>query len=86
QTKILTKNIMCKLEDFSLMREHYSTVFLPVTAIVVGRLLNDIGALSKELTKSSTHRFLETGRIEDPQDISLIFQSAHFFIEDKGKQ
>ena len=77
QIKTLIKNILNKLESQSLLKQHYSEVFIPISANVLGRLLTQAGVFQNK--SNSLYRFIESGKLENPQDLLLIFEKSQIF-------
>lgn len=81
QIRLLTQIVLQKLEQQSALPQNYSRVFIPISALVVGRIIAQAGVFPPEPLQSATSQFLETGVLENPQDISSIFEQAQLFIQ-----
>jgi hypothetical protein len=84
QMQELVISILEKKQQQADLQQYYSRVFIPVSAIVVGKILLQANALPEATLSSSLSKFIEKGFLESPDDISLIFQQAQIFI-DKNK-
>ena len=78
--KMLTENVLRKLEQQSELHEYYSDVFISISANMLGRLLVKTGELSQEINDELS-KLIDSGNLEDPNNISLIFEKAYLYIK-----
>ncbi|MDR2980023.1 MAG: hypothetical protein LBV02_06260 [Bacteroidales bacterium] len=80
QIRSLLRFSLGKIERQADFPQYYSRVFIPVTALVMGRILQKTDAWTEIASKSSVSKFIELGILESPEDISEIFRQAKIFI------
>ncbi|MCL2510623.1 MAG: hypothetical protein FWF09_01080 [Bacteroidales bacterium] len=79
QIQEIISSILGKIEQQSTLSQYYSRVFIPISAITVGRMLLQANAFSEATIQNSTERFIKNGIGGYTEDISQIFNQAQIF-------
>jgi len=76
-------SVLGKLEQQSTLSQYYSRVFMPISAITIGRVLLQANVFSEEMIQNSMGNFIKNGIGGSSEDISQVFHQAQIFINKK---
>ena len=80
QIKTFLTFVLEKIEQKSVLSQYYSRVFIPVSAVATGRMLMQANGFSEGISQDSMEKFIKTGILDSPEDISRVFHQAQNFI------